>query len=303
MATPPKASQLGAIGFAIVAFACAAFAAIIVQRMLTAKGYTSERLRKIVVAAHNLPAATPLKREDLTLASWPESHLPPGAISDPAMLFANNASPEPSVAILEGEPIVAARLAGSGQGTMLAALVAPGYRAVAVKVDDAVGRSGLVYPGAHVDVIATIRDPNGKGDSSKIVVSDVRVLAVENRTDVETHRHLGDETSALGTSQQKTGTVVTVEVKPDEAEVVGLATRDGVIDLALRNGADHETVDTKGATPEQLSAFVPDLTLDVSKLPPGSKATPTAIAPNPHHIELNADAPHSSGQIETFHAR
>ena len=45
---------------------------------------------------------------------------------------------------------------------------------IAVKVDDSVGRAGLVYPGAIVDVIATIRDPEGRGPSTRIAVSAYR---------------------------------------------------------------------------------------------------------------------------------
>jgi pilus assembly protein CpaB len=292
MSTPrPKASQLGALGFAAVALFCAAFAAHLIVKMMSAKGYTSERLQPVVVAKHSLPSAVPIRLEDLTIASWPANHLPPGAISDPKLLFADNKSPVPPTTILEGEPVVPARLAGSNQGTALAALVRPGYRAVAVKADESVGRSGLVYPGAHVDLLATIRDPDGKGPSTKIAVSDIKVLAVEDRTDFETHRRpSGGDGSLSSTPASFTGTVVTLEVKPEDAEVVSLALREGVIDLALRNGSDHEQVDTKGATPIAFSAYAPSISIDMS--------TPTKPGAKPGQSAAASTAPQGRRPIE-----
>src|SRR5262249_42903373 len=149
-------------------------------------------------------------------------------------LFATNKAPVPTSAILQGEPVVPAKIASATQGTALATLVRDGYRAVAVKVDDAVGRSGLVYPGAFVDVMATVRDPNGRGPSTRIAVSDVRVLAVEAETDVSTRRpRKQEEGTGVVEGAQKNiyqGTVVTLEVVPSDAEIVSLAEREGKVD-------------------------------------------------------------------------
>jgi pilus assembly protein CpaB len=255
-----RATQLGAIGFAAVALGCAALAAYLLARMMDAKGYSKDKVHPVVVAKRSLPAAQPFMEEDLTIVQWPESSVPPGAVSDPKALFVGNKSPVPTGAILQGEPVLPARLAGARQGTALAALVRDGYRAVAVKADDSVGRSGLVYPGASVDVLATVKDPNGRGPSTRIAVADVRVLAVELETDVATRRPRTTENGGMGEVSQKNiyqGTVVTLEVSPADAEVVSLVAREGKVDLALRNGADRAKVDTKGAIPLMFSAFAP----------------------------------------------
>src|SRR5262249_33546701 len=108
-----------------------------------------------------------------------------------------------------------ARLANPQKGTALAALVRDGYRAIAVKVDDTVGRAGLVYPGALVDVVGTFKNQDHIAVAT-MAVSGVKVLAVEDETDVATRR---PRTAADGSDLSKNsfyGTVVTLEVAPEE---------------------------------------------------------------------------------------
>ena len=54
-----RATQVGALAFIAVALMCAAFAAFLVNRMISAKGYTGDRVRPVVVARHALQAAQP----------------------------------------------------------------------------------------------------------------------------------------------------------------------------------------------------------------------------------------------------
>ncbi len=314
-----RATQVGALAFIAVALLCAGFAAFLVNRMISAKGYTGDRVRPVVVAKHSLPAAQPITPQDVHVVSWPEKSIPPGVVADVKTLFADSKLLIPTTAILQGEPIVPSRLANAGQGTGLAALVREGYRGVAVKVDEAVGRARLVYPGAYVDVLATLRDPQGRGPSTRIAVSDVKVLAVEAETDVATQPS-NEERAGLGEQANKsnrTGTVVTLEVTPEDAEVLSLAAREGRIDLALRNGSDRKPVETRGAIPLMFSAFAPDVAIE--GITPGDGTTPApsgagrSVPMKEGRIQLravdsrrerreNADRPNDQG-IETYRAR
>jgi pilus assembly protein CpaB len=313
-----RASSFGAFGFFVVALGCAALAAFTASRMLDAKGYTGDRVKPIVVAKRALSPAQAITPDDVMLVDWPEKSLPPGAVSDPAVLFAENAKPVPNGAILEGEPVLPAKLANKQSGTALAALVTDGYRAVAVKVDDSVGRSGLVYPGARVDVLATIRDPEGRGPSTRIAVENARVLAVESETDVATRRPRPEGSENSGSQSTLAGTVVTLEVLPEDAEVVSLASREGQVDLALRSGSDTKPVETRGATPVMFSAFAPELTVDPVTGQPVLGTAPTAPAASDsgssssrrgrsRKTELRALTSERSGgsprEIETYNAR
>ena len=228
----PK-SQYAFMAFLAVALLCGSFAAFLASRLIAAKGYSGERVRPVVVAKVALSAAQPITVELLDVVNWPESSVPPGAASTIKELFPDDKPRVTTTGILPGEAVVPARLASTSQGVGLAAVVEPGKRGVAVKVDDAVRRSGLVYPGAHVDVISTMRDPEGRTVSTRTAVSNVKVLAVEAETDVATRHTKGNERDGSA------DTIVTLEVRPDEAEVLSLAAREGKVDLALRNGTDN----------------------------------------------------------------
>lgn len=252
-------TKIGAIGFLAIALAAGAFALFVLRNLLQEKGYGGERVKPVVVAKRALPAAEPITEDALQVMNWPESAVPPGSFSETKALFASGKPPIPSTGILPGEPVVASRLATSSQGTGLAALVRPNYRAVAVKTNDAVGRSGLVYPGAYVDVLSTMRDSMGRGSSTRIAVEDARVLAVEHDTDVATRRPpRADSEGSMSSSDPMNDTVVTIELTPEQAEIVSLAFREGNVDLALRNAGDHAPGGTKGVTPDILSAFPTD---------------------------------------------
>jgi pilus assembly protein CpaB len=308
-------ARFGALGLGAVALGCAALAAFFVGNLLTAKGYTGSRVRPIVVAKANLPAAVPLARADLTIVDWPEAHVPAGAFGSIDAVFAADAAPVPAVGILAGEPVVPSRLSSQAAGTGLARLVEPNLRAVALKVEDSVGHTGLVYPGVYVDVIVTIRDPQGRGPSSRIAVQSARVLSVGADTDVATRRARAADADGRqrGTSS---ATYVTLEVTPAEAEILAIARNEGELDLALRNGGDDERVETTGATPALFSAFAsPADTADERGGPPLAAPEPRQASrparPRPRRIQLRAadepdqpaaEARSTPQRIETYYA-
>lgn len=316
MTTTPRtrATQLGAIGFAAVALGCAAFAAFLVSRLMSARGFTGDRVRPVVVAKHPLPAARPITPDDVDVMSWPEKHVPAGVVADPKELFAGGKPLIPTTAILEGEAIVPSRLADPRKGTALAALVRDGYRAVAVKVDDTVGRAGLVYPGALVDVVGTFKNQDHLAVST-VAVSSVRVLAVEDETDVATRRARpsGDNPNDVSKNSFY-GTVVTLEVEPESAEIVSLIAREGKIDLALRNGTDDKPVAVKDLVPlptiSAEEAAAAGIKPSINALP-ASTAIPTAAAlkrgsgrrSDFRAVDSARERQGDKPEIETYHAR
>ena len=105
---------------------------------------------RVVVAAKDLNIGTPLSTENLVLAEWPKSSIPKGAfhsldeIKDRTVI----------TRIWAGEPIMAAHLAPPGSGAGMVAIINPGMRAMAVRVDEVSGVGGFILPHAYVDVIA-----------------------------------------------------------------------------------------------------------------------------------------------------
>jgi len=299
------AAKLGALGFLAIALGCAALAAFALGNTMKSR-YSGSRVTSIVVARAELRAGQAITADGLELRDWPEDNVPAGAFWSIDEVLAS----QPTVGILPGEPIVAGRLSSSKSGTGIAALLHPNMRAIAIEVDDAAGYTGLLYPGAIVDVVATVRDPMGRGPSARIAVQHAQVLSVGLDTDVATRRIKRDEGGVDMAAEH--GTYVTLEVAPEEAEILAVARSEGRIDLVLRNATDDQVIDTPGATPDTFSAFA---VAEVAMVAEDAPAPTTKPAPQKakRRIQLAAsDSPDvpaargprsSGGSIEVINAK
>ena len=83
------------------------------------------------------------------------------------------------------------RLAAKGGGAGLAAIIPPGMRAVAVRVNDIFGVAGFVIPGTKVDLLIAGTPPKGNGglgDVTKTLLQNVEVVSVPARTSPKTRK-------------------------------------------------------------------------------------------------------------------
>jgi pilus assembly protein CpaB len=138
-------------------------------------------------------------------------------------------APAPADGLLEAQALVR-----TGDFDFLAAVLKPGSRAMAIRVDDVTGGAGLIRPGNLVDVIVSGKFGVDEGLSSsataKTLLSAVRVLAV-NR-DVGVGEGAKPEENARSSRDAAKGTV-TLEVSPKEVEVLTVAKTMGVLSLSL----------------------------------------------------------------------
>ena len=150
------------------------------------------------------------------------------------------------------EPVLAAKLSGSGGKTNLSGVLTPGMRAVSVRSDEVNGVGGFVLPGDRVDVFVT--RTVGTGDAGTTVT---QVLA-------ENSLVLGiDQSSDQEANKPSVAKSVTVEVTPDQAQTISLAHSVGAISLSLRQISDKEVLTRKATTVADLGVF-------------GRRATPAA---------------------------
>ena len=189
--------------------------------------------RHVVVAARDIPEGVTVERDAVTLAPWPATSAPAGAypVADSVIGRVTR------VPVMAGDPIVPARLAPVGSGPGLEVKIAPGRRAMAVKIDDVAGISGLVQPNSRVDVLVTLRPEHPQDRQvAKLFMENMRVLSVGTKV------QRGDDGKPIN------ATTATLEVTPDEAERLAVAVNQGSIQLVLRGYGDPDTVHTKGAS-------------------------------------------------------
>ena len=217
-----------------VALAIAAAATFGVYRVITAM-QTNSRVatRPVVVAMIDIPEGAALNASVLTVAQWPEVTAPAGVYGTIDSL----AGRVTRVAIFKGEPVVPGRLAPSGTTAGLEVKIAPGKRAMAVRIDDVAGLSGLIQPNSRVDVLVTLRDNQGERSEqvSKLFMSNMRVLSI------------GAEVQRGADGKALNAATAALEVTPDEAERLAVAMREGTIQLVMRGYGDPDSISTDGA--------------------------------------------------------
>ncbi len=263
-----RPSSLGTIGFMIAAIIFAAIAGILLSQVMEST-YSQEPVKPLVVASNAIPAGQPVEKEDLKLASWPESAIPAGAFSKIKDVVSKKRVP--LVPFVPGEAVLVTHLSKPSAGMGIAPLVEENKRAMAITTDNPVTLARLLYPGARVDVLSTMRDNTAIDDEEKprvttrVVLQNIKVLAVGEDIDpltITQRRRAARKKAAEGggslsgesSDARETRAVVTLLVTPEQAERLTLARREGDIDLILRNPKDEGEVDTPGATP---AAFLP----------------------------------------------
>lgn len=218
---------VGALLFGLVA-------AVSVSRYLSSAQAYSKNLNRVVVAKVAIPVGTKIIPEQLMVVQFPKESTPDGAFETPEKLTGRVAVTN----INAREPVTEARLAPEGTAGGLSAVIPEGYRAMTVKVDDVVGISGFIQPGALVDVVVVI-DPEQKAGMqdpiSKIVLQNIKVLANGQNIDKPEDQREANSVKA-----------VTLQVTPEQAEKLALASSEGKLQLVMRNSIDQGDEQTTG---------------------------------------------------------
>ena len=196
-----------------------------------------------VAAAANLEAGQAIKAENLRLVDWPATMPLTGAFTAPQGVVGRVVM----YPLAAGEPILERQLASPGASTGLTVKIPDGMRAISLRSDEVVGVAGFLLPGTHVDVLVTIH-PTGEPDPvTNTVLQNVEVLTS------------GQNTEPDPAGKPVTATVVTLLVKPEDAEKVDLASTQGIVHFVLRNGVDQAEFKGPPALYSELSGVVPPI--------------------------------------------
>lgn len=152
------------------------------------------------------------------------------------------------VPIKKGEQITYNKTTEPGLRTGLAPQIAPGRRAIAINVNEVSGVSKLIKPGDRVDLIGVIDTGGGKeGKIAKTLLQDVVVLSVGRRVTNNVARVIeadsyGGKDKVRSLAEDTSFTSITLEVEPQQAQMMALVTSNGdaALSLSLRNNDDTE---------------------------------------------------------------
>ena len=227
---------------------------------------------EVYVLKEDVQRGAKLDEDRLTTAEVPKAYLAKGyfeADGDGKNL-AKLKGMVAAAAMVEGEPVIEARVSPPDRKLGIAYLLKRGERAKTISVDSASGLAGLIKPGNEVDMIATIPDPSD--DTRHIstpVIQKARVIAVgdhllgEIRTEEEEAK---DESGGIDSDS-----TVTLAVPATKIGVVTLLEGAGKLQVVLR---------AEGDTTVQKTAYTDDviLALVAGKVPP--KHVPRPAVPH-----------------------
>jgi pilus assembly protein CpaB len=233
---------------------------------------------RVLVASRNLESGALVKEADVKIAEWGGA-VPQGTLARPEDAIGRGVV-EP---IVEGEPIMESRLAAKGAGAGLAAIIPPGMRAVAVRVNDVVGVAGFLSPGTKVDILIAGNPPNAGaqtlGTQTKTLLQDIEVLSA------------GQNIQKDAEGKPVSVPVVNMLVTPEQAEILSLASNETRIQLVLRNPTDKEITKTKGTAIAYLFGAPQTEAKPVPKPAPRPKKALVAAAPPPAPVPQKIDIP------------
>ncbi|MBE7637852.1 Flp pilus assembly protein CpaB [Sneathiella sp. P13V-1] len=186
-------------------------------------------IKKILVAAQNLPAGTLVRENHVKWQEWPETD----GLEEQYVV--ENSRPVDEFygtvvrsGLSAGEPITDSRMVKPGQQGFLAAVLKPGKRAVSIQVDETTGVAGFIFPGDRVDVILTLEIIQENTESSRprhaseTILSNVRVVAMDQSTDDQEQ-------------QVVVRRIATLEVTPKQVEKISVSRALGRLSLSLRS--------------------------------------------------------------------
>ena len=131
-------------------------------------------------------------------------------------------------AIQAGAPITSQLIVKPGERDFLRVVLTPGQRAIAIPVKTGGASTGLLVAGDQVDVILTQKfsekdEQMARRSVAETVAEDLRVLAIDE-----------PKANASTVSRDDFGRTVTLEVTPEQAQKVNVATELGKLSLTLR---------------------------------------------------------------------
>jgi pilus assembly protein CpaB len=215
-----------------------------------------------VAATANLDAGQAIKAENLRMVDWPANVPLPGAFNAPQPLIGRIVL----YPLAAGEPILERQLASPGSSAGLSVKIPDGMRAISLRSDEVVGVAGFLLPGTHVDVLVTVHPPGGGDPVTNTVLQDVVVLTTGQKIEPDPE------------GKPTTATVVTLLVKPEDAQKVDLAATQGIVHFVLRNGVDNAEFKGPPALFSQLAGTPPPP-------PPSVRKAQQLLTPKPYQVE------------------
>lgn len=193
--------------------------------------------KEILVAKKDLVPGSFVLKEKLEWQEWPEDAIGDRMLKKGDVEIEDFLGSVVRARIPAGQPVLPSSMVQSGEQGFLAAVLAPGMRAVTVPLNATSGVGGFVFPGDKVDLLLSIilkpEDDNSEMQRdfyfTETLLKDVRVIGK-------------DQSAVQVEGEAKLAKSATLEVTPKQAEAVALATMVGKLSLSLRSLGEEKII-------------------------------------------------------------
>jgi|GEM_PF-6585410 len=210
-----------------------------------------QQVAQVLIAGKSLQEGDKIKGGDLIWQKWPldtvnSNYITPQVLNSLSMTLESLTGSVVREPFLQGEPILIKGFIKQGERSILSAIVAPGKRAISIDVTPTTASSGLVTPGDIVDIVlsyTSVTTPEGepKMARSKTILEGIKVLAID--------ANLTTPEGKINSSPR----VATLEVTPEQAQILVGSVKEGVLSLSLRS------IETSNGTSPASDKIVPNL--------------------------------------------
>src|SRR6478672_319965 len=199
----------------------------------------SAPLTPYLVAARPLKAGTLTRDEDFR--SEPLHSVPTGAIRDTTEDRNRLLGSLVRKNLDTGSPITSENVLPRGDRGFLASVLAPGTRAVSIKVDAETGVAGLIKPGDYVDVLLTQVSANAdvaRRALSETLLQNVRIIAID--------QEIVQGGGANNATAAKVAQTVSLQLAPEQVKKIAVAKNLGSLSVAMRSAVElRDTTDSR----------------------------------------------------------
>lgn len=204
----------------------------------------------VLVAAKDIHMGEKFADGTLVWKSWPKDNVQATMITKDVKPEAlkEMATSRARVALYDGEVVIDKKVINPGDGGFMGAMLAKGMRAASVSISNHSSAGGFILPDDRVDLILT-KKTNDSGFTlvrSDTVITNVRVLAIN-----QIYNKAGEGEAVT----VEKGETATLELTPQQTEVIAMVESTGEVSLTLRSIAENDGKALKDIMPELTDKF------------------------------------------------